>query len=244
MATEQVIEQVADEIEEVAEVTRRLSGRDVGFFGVGVGLGVAAGFAAGYFVMEKRLKTKYEKLTEAEVDKMRKHYQKKVVASAPKPSVEEIIEAQAREQQAIDEVNELFPEEPVQVNVFDEETWDYAVETKDRDPEVPYIIHVDEFTQNEPEHEQATYTYYEVDDILADSRDITIDDMDEVIGLGNLGHWGHGSNNDDIVYVRNEVLKIDVEIIRDRGSFREETGRNIRHSSDRRRKPKRTFDDD
>ena len=68
--------------------------------------------------------------------------------------------------------------------------------------------------------------------------------MDEVIGLGNLGRWGHGSNDENIVYIRNLHLSLDFEVVRDRGSYAEETRKNVRHSYDRRRRVDRRFDDD
>ena len=266
MATEELIEKAADEIEEVAEITRALSGREVGFFIAGMGVGVAIGFTVGYKVAEKRLKLKYSKIAEDEIVKMRTYYQQKVVAAEPKPPIDIVVEERRydeAEQRAIDETNARFPaeeedeethvvqeiiEETIQVNVFDtiepEGPWDYSVEHKRRQPDVPYIIHVDEFNQNEPEHEQLIYTYYEIDDVLADSRDNTIDDMDAVVGLGNLGRWGHGSGDEHIIYIRNEELKLDFEVVRDRGSYEAETRKNIRHSYDRRRRVQRGFDDD
>jgi hypothetical protein len=265
MANEQLIEEVADKIEdvavqveEVADATRRLTGREVGFFVVGAGLGVAVGFAVGYRIAEKRLKPRYEKYAEAEIGQMREHYLRKMRAATPKPPVEQVVvEVEERnergfteaEQKAIDEVNEKFPadeeKETTQVNVFEaSEEWNYQYELAHRSKHVPYIIHLDEFTENAPEHDQTTYTYYEIDDVMADSRDTTIEDMDASIGLGNLGRWGHGSNDPNVVYVRNEVLGLDVEIVRDRGSWSETVRGTIRHSADRRRRPNRRFDDD
>ena len=269
MANEQLIEEAADAIEdvavrveEVAEATRRLNGREVGFFVVGAGLGIAWGFAVGFKIAEKRLKTKYEKLAEEEISNMREHYLKKVVAAQSKPSVSEVIVERIEnengfteaEQQAIDEANAKFPaeeeetvvvQETTQVNVFESrERWNYQYELAHRQKDVPYIIHHDEFTENLPEHDQTTYTYYEVDNVMADSRDTTIENMDASIGLGNLGRWGHGSPDPNTVYVRNEVLQLDVEIVRDPGSYSETVQGTIRHSADRRRRPKRRFDDD
>lgn len=288
MADGQVVEQVADQIEEVAEVTRSLSGREIGFFFAGAGVGVAAGFAVGYFVMGKRLETKYEKIADEEITQMRDHYHQLGVAlrgeaERRKPLEELVVERgyvsnegvrreyTEAEQAAIDEVAakhsdpseeaeaediaasavptetvaEVAPPETQNVfgNADETDDWDYAEEASKRERDVPYIIHVDEFRQNEPSHEQVTLTYYEQDDILADSRDTTVDDMDEVVGLGNLGRWGHGSNDPNITYVRNEEMKLDVEILRDRGSFHE-TVHAIRHSSERRRSSSRGFDDD
>lgn len=286
MADGQVVEKVADQIEvvsdqvgEVAEVTRRITGREFGFFLAGTGIGVAAGFAVGYFVMGKRLETKYQKIADDEIEQMRDHYQRLNLAlrgevERRRPLEELIVEKgyappgegservfTEEEQDAIDEANAKIPSdeeeevETVQVETTSQVTehvftgtavdgqWDYAVETKDRRPNVPYIIHVDEFRQNDLSHEQVTYTYYEEDDILADAlANATIDDMDAVVGLGNLGRWGHGSNDPNITYVRNEELRIDFEIIRDRGSFHGSRS-HIRHSAERRRPVDRGFDE-
>lgn len=271
MANEELVEKVADELEEVAyrvedvaEATRRLTGREVGFFIAGAGIGVAIGFAVGFKVAEKRLQTKYSKLAEDEISEMREHYQKKTVAAQEKPPIEVVIEERherytPEELKAIAEANVQHPaeeaeeavvvEETVQeVNVFNTGEWDYAVEVKQRRPDVPYIIHYDEFTSNESGNEQMAYIYYEQDDALVDTTSQTqIEDMDEVIGLGNLGKWGHGSPHDEnVVHIRNEHLSLEFEISRDPGSYEATISRNIRHSSspDRRRRPIRGFDDD
>jgi hypothetical protein len=271
MANEELVEKVADEIEEVAyrveevaEATRRLTGREVGFFIAGAGIGVAIGFTVGFRIAEKRLQTKYSKLAEDEISEMREHYQKKAVAAQEKPPIEVVIEERherytPEEQAAIDEVNAQFPakeaaaeeavvEAPTQVNVFNTSEWDYSVEVKQRRPDVPYIIHYDEFKTNESGHEQLAYIYYEQDDVLVDTTSQTqIEDMDEVIGLGNLGRWGHGSPNDEnVVHIRNEHLQLEFEVCRDPGSYEATISRHIRHSSsvERRRRPIRGFDDD
>ena len=125
MANGELIEQVADEIEEVAEATRRLTGREVGFFIVGAGIGVAVGFTVGYRVMEKRLKTKYSQIAEDEISEMREHYLKKTMAAEPKPPINEIVKERKfseKEQAAIDEVNIQFPAEGVEETVVVEET--------------------------------------------------------------------------------------------------------------------------
>lgn len=272
MAKEQLIETVADEIdkvaegvEEVAEVTRRLTGRELGFFTVGASLGIAAGFGVGYFFMTKRVETKYSKIADAEIAEMREHYQKLQVALQGEVErrrpLEELVVEKGYSETNVMKVD--VTESPLKVELDETRTrpyhrvetntsndpevdmsWDYAIEIKSRDPLVPYIIHIDEFRQNEPDHTQITVTYYEVDDVLADVRDTPIEDMDETIGLGNLGRWGHGSNDEHIVYVRNEYLKLDYEIVRDRGSFQDQTTRQMRHSHERRRRPNRKFDDD
>ena len=210
--------------------------------------------------MQKRVKTKYEEIANKDIAEQREHYTKLKIAlegevQSRRPLEELIVERgySEVEQKAINEVEEATAEPdpipgPAQQSIFDgakpEVAWSYATEVKSRTPDVPYIIHIDEFKQNEPEHEQYTYTYYEMDDALVGDHDQVIEDMDAVIGLGNLGRWGHGSGDPHIVYIRNEELTMDLEVIRDRGSYAEETGRHLRHESGRRRRPNRGFDDD
>lgn len=250
-------EELANTIEEVADVTSKITGREVGFFVAGAGLGVALGFGVGYFALNKRVEKKRWKEAEEEVARMREHYRKLRIALEGEVQrrrpLEELVVEQGytqryteEEQEAIDKANEDNPPEKEVTNVFVEsQEWNYSAEIAQRSKDIPYIIHYDEFRENELEHEQSTITYYEEDDVLADERDIPVNDMDELIGLGNLGRWGHGSNDPNIVYIRNERLEIDMEVIRDQRSYSEVVQGNIRHSSsDRMRRRHRRFDDE
>ncbi len=75
----------------------------------------------------------------------------------------------------------------------------------------PYVISPDEFGEFE-EYEIITLTYYS-DDILTDDCDEPVENIDEVVGLEALTHFGE--YEDDAVYVRNDRLKCDYEILRD-----------------------------
>lgn len=83
----------------------------------------------------------------------------------------------------------------------------------------PYIISVDQFMANEEDYDQITLTYYSDDQQLADDHDSLVNDVDRSVGNANLNHFGQGSGNSDIVYVRNEHREVDFEIIRDDRSF-------------------------
>jgi hypothetical protein len=263
MATEQLAEQAAEGLDEVAvgvekvaDATRRITGRDVGFLSFGMTVGIGLGFAAGFYIADHRLKTKYSKLAADEIHRIREHYHAKDVARKRKPPIDEV---RVEKEEIIRErptrpsvpVNEPTP---TNLNVFrgnDDEPmdlWDYKVELAKRSPDAPYIIHLDEFKENEHEHEQVTYTYYEADDVMADSSDRQIEeDLDATFGLEWLSgpYWGHGSKDSNIVYIRNERLGLDFEIIRDRGSYAEQVSGTIRHSATRpRRRHPRRFDDD
>lgn len=283
MADEQIVEQVADQIEdvalqieEVADAARSLNGREIGFFFTGAGIGVVAGFAAGFRIMEKRVDAKYSKICDDAVAEMREHYHQKIVAAQPKPDIEEVERIVNEngytdaEQKAIDETNQRISAEPNAeevvveaevaeevevvdsvVNVFTETTpndnWDYAVETRRRSNEFPYVIHADEFKQNESDYDQVEYTFYDEDEVVADVRDNRVSNVEEVIGRVNLTLFGHGSGNKHVVYVRNDKLGMDMEINKSEGSYAEIIqGHEIQHSdySNRRRRMRRGFDDD
>lgn len=126
-----------------------------------------------------------------------------------------------------DKMRNYRPDPEVVKNIFDAApkdsegfVWDYSLELKERMPENPYVIHHDEWTDNELGHEQLFLTYYEYDNVVADgTADVPIDDLEYTVGADNLNRFGHGSEDPRIVYVRNERLGIDYEITFDSGSF-------------------------
>lgn len=135
-------------------------------------------------------------------------------------------------------------------NVFDgslppvPEDFDIEADRENRDPTIPYVITEEEFLENAPEYEQTTVTYFEADDVLADTRDQPIDDTDGVVGDPNLLRFGHGTKDRNTVFVRNERLEMDFEISRSSGSFAEEVHGFVRHSQDRHKRDLRFRGDD
>lgn len=132
------------------------------------------------------------------------------------------------------------------VNVFDMNVtvWDLDKEMAQRDPLQPYIISEDEFMQNDPDHTQVQVTYYQGDDILADAADDPIPDVNGTVGEDNLTRFGHGSDNANMVFVRNEVLNTDFEIERSFGNFAEEVHGIIKHSQESRKARRYRGDDE
>jgi hypothetical protein len=88
--------------------------------------------------------------------------------------------------------------------------------------------------ENEPDHIQHTLTYFEGDDVLTDEEDQPINETDDTVGNANLLKFGHGSKDNNIVYVRNEKLDLDFEITRSKGSYIKEVLGFIQHD-DRKR---------
>ena len=101
-------------------------------------------------------------------------------------------------------------------NYSDSETEIVGTE-KDGDASVLglYVISPDEFGENE-EFEQISLTYYS-DHILTDDNDEIIEDVDDIVGIESLDHFGEFE--DDSVFVRNERLKCDYEILLDQRKY-------------------------
>ena len=79
------------------------------------------------------------------------------------------------------------------------------------DMEKPYVISPDEYGEMD-DYDLYSYTYY-ADKVLADENNEPIEDVDQRIGLESLNHFGE--YGDDSVYVRNDKLRADYEILLD-----------------------------
>lgn len=143
-------------------------------------------------------------------------------------------------------VTEIIEEDGVvQTNVFQESVsikgWNQEEEESERTDSAPYIISWDEFKKNQPDYIQTVLTYFEADGVLVDEKDVPIDQTDMTVGDGALTRFGHGSRDNNIVYVRNPVLDMDFEIVRTPKSYEEEV-LGIQHSH--RPRSRRFRDDD
>ena len=105
--------------------------------------------------------------------------------------------------------------------------WDADAEEAQRDPSKPYILEHDEFYSSE--NQSVTLNYFEGDNTLSDEKDEHIADMDGVVGEENLSRFGHGSRDPNVLYVRNETLDLDFEIVRNDGKYTEQVLGFIQH---------------
>jgi len=127
------------------------------------------------------------------------------------------------------------------INPFE---WDQEVELSKRDTESPYVISFEEFNENSTDWEQNNLVYYEGDDVLADERDNPIPEIEATIGYDNLNRFGHGSQDPNVVYIRNERTEALFEVIRNEGKFADQVV-GFRHSdSPRKRRGRRDWGDD
>lgn len=139
-------------------------------------------------------------------------------------------------------------DEPVQSrNIFVdgkplvEDEWDQDFEESRRGEEKPYIISHIEFNEGNEDDEDMSLTYFAGDNVLINSLDDErVDDVEGLVGSKNLRKFGHGSDNKDVVYIRNPKRKLNIEVVRSSGHYArevlgfDEDETSLRHSADRR----------
>jgi len=136
----------------------------------------------------------------------------------------ELMIAEDEEFEAADEQNHLeqitndYQNVPHIVNVFgtSDSQWVYEDELSVRTAEAPYVIHADEYFADEAGCDQNTVTYYAGDDILSDEFDVPM--YNHVGAMGEL-KFGHGSKDSRVVYIRNEALAMEWEVLLHTGRF-------------------------
>jgi hypothetical protein len=87
--------------------------------------------------------------------------------------------------------------------------------------------------ESEPGYQQVTITFFEGDDVLSDERDQVIEDIEETVGVENLKQFGHGSKDPKIVYIRNDRLELDFEVVQSQNKYVEEVLGFVQHSDQR-----------
>lgn len=117
----------------------------------------------------------------------------------------------------VEETKSIFPDSSTDYE------WDEHKERTSRSPLAPFVINRSERDKSETA-EEITLTYFEEDDVLCNESDEILDKTkrDEMVGEANLNRFGHGSDDRNVVFVRNPVLEIDFEIVRSPNSYAEE----------------------
>jgi hypothetical protein len=227
---EVVAEEVATNLEEIAEVTRRIDTRAVGYIFGGMVIGASLGFYFGHRWNREKIKAEAFQQSEEEVDRIREQYRLRELARTEKPSAEEIIEERGYSVAAPRPLPPPVPISPTRIGPVIEDDapkgkddgWNYGWELANRSPDKPYVIHQDEFHgQEAPGYTQTAYTYYEVDDVLVDTDDTPLSQEDTIGGPENL-KWGHGTDDIDVVFIRNDRLELEIEVCRLSKSYEEE----------------------
>jgi len=220
LATEQVVEHVAEGLEEAAQVTRELDMGRIGFGLGGLAVGLAFGFYVGYRFNRAKIRAEVLQEAEKDIEQIRLMYRDR-----NKPTPEAIVREQGYE--TPEPPRPTRPPVPVRepetlVEEVSRDEWNYNKEIAQRDRNHPYIIHENEFQETFPDYQQLQWTYYAGDNILCDERDEVVVRPELVVGEENLRRFGHGSSDDNMVYIRNDRLEIEWEITRSWKSHAEE----------------------
>lgn len=178
------------------------------------GLMFIAGLAIGAGVSWVYHKNKYEQMVQEEIDDLREHAKEKkneTITKEPEntPEVEPV-----RDKEGIKQVEEVI----VKNNYVSK---DYTIDTRGG-----FIITPDEFASTVG-FDTDTFYYHHNDIISNDSNEI-MDDMTirQLLGLTPLQiKQQFGVYDDDSVYIRNEALKCDYEILREEDDYIRNDGR-------------------
>lgn len=166
------------------------------------------GATVGSIATWKLLKTKYEQIAQEEIDSVKDVYSKNYRNN--EDDIENI-KGIPDEQNPINEIDDK-PDLSIYTAKLKEQGYLKDEEEGGTDEmEKPYVISPEEYGEID-DYNLYSYTYY-ADKVLADENNEPIEDVDSIIGLESLKHFGE--YGDDSVYVRNDELKADYEILLD-----------------------------
>lgn len=200
----------------------------------------AAGAAIGSAVTWKILKTKYDRLIQEEIDSVKEAFSDRF-ESITDPSSESAEDEDEDEEEEESEAEAEEPSRPYRKmtwseleNVLDDDD-DFTESEKNKYEELasnytsekggaedvifkpPYVISPYDFGELD-DYNQIELTYY-LDGILEDDEYHIITDADELIGPDALNTFGE--YEDDSVFVRNERLRTDFQILKDYRTYDE-----------------------
>ena len=84
----------------------------------------------------------------------------------------------------------------------------------------PYVISPEEFDTKDG-YKTVSLSYY-ADGVLADDYDEVVEDVEKMVGKESLNHFGE--YEDDSVFVRNDRMRTDFEILRDLRNYSDVVG--------------------
>jgi len=157
----------------------------------------AAGAAAGSFISWKLTKAKCEQTVQEQIDSVKEVYSKRY--SGPQQSEQD-------DEQTEDKIN---------IDDYITRVEESGYDTVSADDDIqniktyPFVITPEEFGTKDG-YPCITLGYY-MDKVLTDDEDKILPNVDEVVGLESLNHFGE--YEDDVVYVRNDKFRCDYEII-------------------------------
>ena len=182
------------------------------------------GAAVGSVVTWQYIKKKYERIAQEEINSVKETFSKLEVKSKDNESEENnnvrtIVERAKDKPSVVEYAAWLRRRGYTNYSDTDSLSEDSNVSEEEVDENMindkPYVISPDEFGEFY-DYEKISLTYY-ADQVLADEDDELVEDIEETVGFESLNAFGE--YEDDSVFVRNDRLKCDYEILLDQRKY-------------------------
>lgn len=182
------------------------------------------GAAVGSVATWQYIKKKYERIAQEEIDSVKETFSKLEVKSKNNDSednnnVRTIVERAKDKPSVVEYAAWLRKQGYTNYSDTDSLSEDSNVSEEEVDENMindkPYVISPDEFGEFY-DYEKISLTYY-ADQVLADEDDELVEDIEETVGFESLNAFGE--YEDDSVFVRNDRLKCDYEILLDQRKY-------------------------
>lgn len=209
--------------------------------------GALIGASLTYVLAEKKINAKYRAIAESEIESVKDSYNllhKQGPYSDPKKAFE-AMKTRVNELESYDgllDENGYFKEEVL--DAAEEESTpsrkpgtpdgrpdpeevvkaikDDRVPPRHEGTDTPYVIAVEEFFQDNPEYSKITVSYYEYDNTLASEDESIVRDHEKLLGGDFHNYIGWKADSDHVVYVRNERISSDFEVLVHEGGYEAE----------------------
>ena len=193
---------------------------------VAIAVSFILGLAAGILLSKKYFEDRYNDIANEEIE--RALFRKE----APTPSDIDISTTTTNKQVNRDLYTELLKKTKYSGNLVAPHMPTIDTGLADRIHISPYTVTPDDFATLDG-YDTMSFTYY-ADKVLTDDMDNPIQDVDGMVGKENLETFGE--YEEDAVYIRNERIRADIEILQDERLYSEvleaiaERRRNIEES--------------
>lgn len=187
-----------------------------------------AGLAIGSVVTWKLLKTRYEQIAQEEIDSVYEAISRRDEVEETGDSVaEDLKDGIERAGEGFEKAGEAVRKAAIDIREY-AETLSKNNYTNYNDAKEaikvkrPYVIPPEDFGELD-DYDTISLTYYS-DGVLADDMDEIVEDVDDIVGRDSLSHFGE--YEDDSVFVRNDNMRADYEILLDERKYSDVANKN------------------
>lgn len=201
---------------------------------------LALGAVSGFLIAKRLLEPQYVEIAEQEIEEAKEYYSRLYKKDEFSDPVE-LVKTQELTKlvETLEYVSDIPATTPADLEL------DLLLQEIERAKEHmhPHLISREEYLGNESEYTQITLTYFEEDDVLVDSDDSMIGEIEDVIGIGQLSRFGMLSGDNNIMYVRNARQEVEFEVVRNKGNYAKDVLGFIEHADHNRvRKFRRDYE--